>query len=527
MTQEGHPIIFPPTFLPLMPCHKNKELCLVRVHLGSARASSLQPARIIPLLLAGTLALSIGTAGHNLSSHVSFIPEAAQQVASVTAPVVNQIAESQTVQAAVTVASEVHEQVREIASSVNLKPEAVTREIELGSGETLASSLTNADVNPDDATAAMVALNKVYNHQKLKAGQEMTLAFTRLGSEETLTGVTFQPEPTKEVSIVREASGQFVGHVKTTPIERERFAVRGEIRSTLYEAGDREGVPHAVMAALLRAYAHAVDFQRDIHPGDKFEVLYDQPTAKDGKPVGQGVIIYAALEINGKVKPLYRVTFADGAVDYFDERGQSVKRALLRTPVDGAHVTSGFGMRMHPLLGYSKMHQGIDFGAAPGTPIFAAGAGVVEEAGFKGAYGRFILLRHNGRVETAYAHMSRFARGIYSGARVNQGDVIGFVGTSGRSTGPHLHFEVRVAHRQVNPLSVNMPTGRVLQGKLLAQFREGQAKIKQEFSSLLTKDVAPNLAQTTPSSGIIKASASAPGFASNKPASACGLRGGC
>jgi murein DD-endopeptidase MepM/ murein hydrolase activator NlpD len=276
-----------------------------------------------------------------------------------------------------------------------------------------------------------------------------------------------------------------------TPIERERIAARGEIRSSLYAAGAREGVPRSVMAAMIRAYSHAIDFQRDLHPGDKFEVLYDQPTAHDGTPVGQGVIIYAAIQLGAKVLPLYRVTFGDGTVDYFDERGKSVKRALLRTPVDGARMTSGFGMRMHPLLGYSKMHQGVDFGAPTGTPIFAAGSGVVEESGWKGSYGKFVLLRHNGRLETAYAHMSRYARGVYPGARVNQGDVIGFVGTTGRSTGAHLHFEVRVDRHQINPLSVNMPTGRVLEGQALAQFKRGQTRIRQEFSTLLGKEDAP------------------------------------
>jgi len=278
------------------------------------------------------------------------------------------------------------------------------------------------------------------------------------------------------------------------------------------------------MAAMIRAYSHAIDFQRDVHPGDKFEVLYDQPTAHDGTPVGQGVIIYAAIEVAGKVKPLYRVTFGDGTVDYFDEKGASVKRALLRTPVDGARMTSGFGMRMHPLLGYSKMHQGVDFGAPTGTPIFAAGSGIVAESGFKGSYGRYIRLRHNSKVDTAYAHMSRFARGIYPGAHVNQGDVIGFVGTSGRSTGAHLHFEVLVAGHQVNPLSVNMPMGRVLEGQALGQFRQGQTKIKQEFLNLLAKDNGPVKADAGASSssaptasaedktGVVKAKAVRPAY---------------
>ena len=498
---------------------------MIRVHLGSARASSLQPGRIAPLLLTGIAAFAIGAAGHAAFPKFS-APLASETVLVAAAtPAVNGIARSAPVRAAVTAAAEVHQEVRQMAAAVASKPESVTREVEMAKGDSFASMLTDADVSPEDAQMVAAALNKVYDHQKLKAGQEVTLSFSRLGSEETLTGVTFQPEPTKEVSINRDANGRFAGRLSITPLERQRFAVRSEINSSLYEAGARQGVPRSVMAALLRAYAHEVDFQRDIHPGDKFEVLYDQPTAKDGTPVGQGVIIYAALQIGGKIKPLYRVTFADSTVDYFDERGQSVKRALLRTPVDSAHVTSGFGMRLHPLLGYSKMHQGVDFGAAPGAPIFAAGSGTVEGVGFKGSYGRFILLRHNGRIETAYAHMSRFARGIYQGAHVNQGDVIGFVGASGRATGPHLHYEVRIAHHQANPLSINMPVGRVLEGKLLSQFKNGQAKIKQEFAGILTKD-SPKSADHSGNPNIIKASASAPAFG-NKPAASCGLRGGC
>lgn len=494
---------------------------MVKIQLGSVRANSLRTSRTVPLLLSGLLLFGIGTAGHAIFPHVT---KPAAVIVAAAAPIVSQIANSAPAQA-------VAEASAAATAFVAPKQESVTREVELASGHSFAAMLTDADVAPEDALAVASALNQVFDHRQLKAGTEVTLAFTHMGNEETLSGVTFQPSPTKEISITRTADGKFAGNVKTTPVERERVAAQAEIRDSLYEAGEREGVPHAIMAALIRAYSHAVDFQRDIHPGDKFEVLYDQPTAQDGTPVGQGVIIYAALQIGSKVMPLYRVTFGDGTVDYFDERGQSIKRALLRTPVDGARVTSGYGMRMHPLLGYSKMHQGVDFGAAPGTPIFAAGSGTVEEAGFKGSYGRFVLLRHNGRTETAYAHMSRFARGMYPGAHVNQGDVIGFVGATGRATGPHLHFEVRVDHHQVNPLSVNMPVGRVLEGQTLAQFKQGQAKIKHEFVTLLTKDTPPNTVIKTETSSpanhaVTKVSATAPAFA-DKPTSSCGLRRGC
>lgn len=361
-----------------------------------------------------------------------------------------------------------------------------TREGEIDEGQTFADML--ADQGVDDATAddAMNALAAVYDLRHLQAGQDVTLNFMRSGNNETLMSAVFQPDDMHEMTVARQsATAPFKGSVRNIPVTRQRIAAEVTIRTTLYEAGDRAGVPHSVMAALIRTYAHDVDFQRDIQPGDSFEVLYDQPTTAKGRAVGEGTIIYAALHVDGRTRPVFRATFSDGTVDYFDERGQSVRRALLRTPVAAARITSGFGMRMHPLLGYSKMHKGVDFGAAIGTPIFAAGDGTVEEIGFKNGYGRYIRIRHGGSMGTAYAHMSRFNANLYRGARVRQGEVIGYVGMSGRATGPHLHFEVLMNNQQVNPLSVKMPAGRMLDGKLLATFKEGEARIRQEFATLL------------------------------------------
>lgn len=452
---------------------------MVHLQLGSVRGSSLQSRRTASLLFAGLFALGIGTVGHHF---VPSLAAPAELFAQSARPVVAEIAASAPVKAMANVAGEVQDLAESVVSAT---PEQSTREVELGKGRTFPRMLIDTDIDSDEAFAAAAALNKVYDFKKLKAGQEFTLSITRTGDDETLMGLTFAPEPTKEVTVTRQPSGDYVAELRNTPLERQRVAARGEIQNSLYRAGAKQGVPRAIMAALIRAFSHEVDFQRDIHPGDKFEVLYDQPTAKNGSPIGQGVIIYAALIVNGKANPLYRVTFGDGAVDYFNEHGQSIKRSLLRTPVEGAKITSGFGMRMHPLLGYSKMHKGVDFGAPVGTPIYAAGAGAIEQADFDGSYGRLVVLRHTSDVETAYAHMSRFAKGVYPGARVNQGDVIGYVGTSGRSTGAHLHFEVRVNKQAVNPLNVSMPIGRVLKGKTLDQFESGQTKIKQEFKNLL------------------------------------------
>lgn len=365
-------------------------------------------------------------------------------------------------------------------------PQDLQREVELDEGQTFAGMLRDAGVPQADATAAMNALDKAHNLRLMKAGQIVSLNFIQTPRGEVLQSATFLPEATKEIVVRRESAdaAKFVADVRAIPLLKHRFVANAQIRSSLYEAGDRAGVPNAVMASLIRLYSHEIDFQRDIHPGDTFQVMYDQSLTRQGKIAGEGTIVYANMIVGGKEKILYRVTFSDNSYDYFDERGTSSRRSLLRTPVAVAHVTSGFGMRMHPILGYSKMHKGIDFGAPTGTPIFAAGSGVIDEIGFKNGYGRYIRIQHNGKYETAYAHMSRFNDSIRRGSKVVQGQVIGYVGMSGRATGPHLHYEVHVNGEQVNPMSVNLPVGRTLEGKLLTAFKQGQGKIRAEFDNL-------------------------------------------
>jgi murein DD-endopeptidase MepM/ murein hydrolase activator NlpD len=480
---------------------------LLKSPLGFVRADSLHAAPVFQMFMVGTLALGIGMSGHHrLKEHstlttVSAVPavirDAAKAATAIApAPVV---AVATAVTAAVTPA-----------------PESFTREAEIDDGQDFSDMLGDAGVSDADANAAQAALGKAYALNNLQAGQDVTLTFTRTADAEVFTGATFQPEDTREITLSRQADGSFTATSKVIPIIRERVAARGEIRTTFYDAGERAGIPHAIMAALIHVYAHDIDFQRDVHPGDSFEILYDQPKTTQGRPVGEGAIIYAAMHIGGETKPIYRVTFADKTVDYFDETGHSAKRALLRTPVAAAHITSGFGMRIHPILGYSKMHKGVDFGAPVGTPIFAAGSGTIEEIGFKSGFGRYIKIRHSGNLETAYGHMSRFNTKLYRGAHVNQGEVIAYVGMSGRATGPHLHFEVHVNGTQVNPLSVKMPTGRILEGDQLLQFKNGQTRIRDEFGGLIDKKDA----------GPVKVSAPAP-VSTQEPTPACGLRGGC
>ncbi len=364
---------------------------------------------------------------------------------------------------------ELDERHRSVASQTIAGVDRHTRAV--GRGDTLMDLLTNAAVPRNEASDAIAALRDVYDPNKLKVGQQVTVLFEpRRGGTRKFVGLEFQPSATRSVSIARKPDSGFASSQAEKAVTRQVVAAQGIIRSSLFEAGATAGVPTGVMMALIRDYSYEVDFQRDLQAGDRFEILYEKLVTADGATVGDGDVLYAALVLSGEEMPIYRHKSRDGRIDYYNRDGESIRRALLRTPIDGARITSGFGMRQHPILGYSKMHQGVDFGAPKGTPIYAAGRGVIEEVGPHGAYGNYIRIRHNTEMSTAYAHMSRFATSSKRGARVDQGDVIGYVGSTGRSTGAHLHYEVLKGGRQVNPRSVDLPTGEKLDGRELQDF---------------------------------------------------------
>ena len=207
-------------------------------------------------------------------------------------------------------------------------------------------------------------------------------------------------------------------------------------------------------------------------------MLYERVTDKGGRTIGTGDLVYTAMTLSGETLRLYRHQPEDASVaDFLNERGQSVRKALLKTPIDGARLTSGFGARLHPILGYTTMHRGVDFGAPSGTPIMAAGDGVIEKIGPAGGYGNYVLLRHTATYETAYGHMSRFAAGLHVGSHVRQGQVIGYVGSTGLSTGAHLHYEIMINGRFVDPMKIKLPRGRVLDGLTLTQFEKDREQL--------------------------------------------------
>jgi len=256
----------------------------------------------------------------------------------------------------------------------------------------------------------------------------------------------------------------------------------GVIKTSLLQGGASAGIPSAAMQEIIRAFSHNVDFQRDIHPGDTIEVLIDRNPAKPGKGKIKektgSTLRYAALTLGGKKHEIFRF---DGA--WYDASGKSIKKSLLATPVSVAQITSGFGMREHPVLGYNRFHRGVDFGASQGTPILAAGDGVVTFKGWKGGYGNFVTIRHNNTYETAYGHISRFGK-IQVGSRVKQGQPIAYVGMTGTATGPHLHYEVRMNGEQVNPTARQFNLASGLGGKQLAQFKNAKSRTLTELASL-------------------------------------------
>lgn len=354
----------------------------------------------------------------------------------------------------------------------------------VGDGETLAGVLATADVSANDIQSAVDAARDVYDPRKLRAGQFITLNFKPGAGAEgsAFQGFEIQADAEHLVTVARTADG-FSAQQAKLPVRTEVKAARGLIHNSLVESAAAAGVPYNVTAAMIRAFSYDVDFQRDIQPGDRFNVMFNTLVSDGGSRPGD--VQFAELILSGKSHAIYGVRREDGTVDFFSRDGKSIKKGLLKTPVDGARLTSGFGMRMHPILGYTRMHKGVDFGAPTGTPIYAAGEGVVEFSGWAGGYGRFVKIKHNPHMETAYGHMSRIALTTTVGRHVSQGQIIGYVGMTGDATGPHLHYEVLKDGSQVNPINVTIPANTGLEGGALVAFLKIADEREQRFAALI------------------------------------------
>jgi murein DD-endopeptidase MepM/ murein hydrolase activator NlpD len=373
--------------------------------------------------------------------------------------------------------------VTETASIPDLEPRRETVVLEKGSN--LMATLTATGLERTSAYNAIEALRDVFNPRKLRAGQEFDLVYAADGQDdiELLDQMSFQPDPETIVSVSRTDDGYQASSdkIELTPA---RNVASGTIEQSLFLAAERNGVPIPVLMELIELYSYEVDFQRDIQPGDSFEIMYQELKNDAGERVRFGDVLYASMTLSGHEVRLYSYTDSTGETDFYNQKGESYRRALMRTPINGARLSSGYGKRKHPILGYTKMHKGIDFAAPVGTPIFAAGNGTIAKIGRNGGYGNYIQIRHNDSYATAYAHMKGFAKGLKQGSRVKQGDIIGYVGTTGRSTGPHLHYEILQNNTQVNPIRVKMPSGKTLKGDELNRFLADSDVLRKQYAEL-------------------------------------------
>jgi murein DD-endopeptidase MepM/ murein hydrolase activator NlpD len=346
-------------------------------------------------------------------------------------------------------------------------------------GETFEEAVQRLGVAPAEAQQAVHALGQAFDTVNIKAGLAFEAAVARPRGRRgpvRLIGLSMRTGPATAITLSRTFDGALRLREMEEKIRAETTVAQGEMSDSLYASALAAGATPELTAEVVKLFAHQLDFSRDIKPGDKFRLVFDRKVTDSGRTVETGDLLYAEIGAKGKVTRFYRFQ-PPGASEaqFFDEFGKNIRGFLLRTPLDVVRITSGFGMRLHPILGYTRMHAGVDFGAPVGTPVYAAGDGLVEEARWAGGYGRYLKIRHNGQWETGYGHLSGWA--VRPGERVHQGQVVAYVGSTGESTGPHLHYEVIMNGQKINPKGAKVPQGTILAGRELVAFRAQEARV--------------------------------------------------
>ena len=282
---------------------------------------------------------------------------------------------------------------------------------------------------------------------------------------------------------IRKLNDSFLVKENIIKLNKKEVVVKSKIKNNLYSSAVNAGIEPNIIVEFARVFGFEVDFQRDIREGDWFEILYEKFEDDNNKIRDTGKIIYASMYVNREEINLYNFEY-NKFEEYYDIRGKSITKSLMKTPINGARLSSSFGMRKHPILGYNKMHRGTDFAAPSGTPIMASGSGTVTRARWCGGGGNCVKIKHNSTYETVYAHMKAFAKGVKEGRKVKQGQIIGYVGSTGLSTGPHLHYEVHVNGKKVNSQKLKLPSGKILKGEERKQFELERIKIDLKLSEL-------------------------------------------
>ena len=363
------------------------------------------------------------------------------------------------------------------------KQSAPILKVKIKYGDTLEKILRNNNFNNDEIFDAIKETKKVFNPKNIVQGQTILIKYQLINKKKKkIESITVPLEFNKKF-LLETSEGKFLAKIVSEKTIKRVIKRNGFITDSLYLSALRSGVDVKTITETIRIFSFSVDFQRDIWPKDTFEILYEEELLKyDTTRKESGNILYANLALKSGISlKLYRFENEKGEIEYFDETGKSAQKLLMKTPIDGARISSGYGKRKHPILGYNVAHRGVDFAAPKGTPVYAAGNGSIEEKGRKGAYGKYIRIRHANNYKTAYAHLSKFAK---TSGRVKQGQTIGYVGSTGRSTGPHLHYEIIKNGKRINPQRLKLPSGKKLKGKELKIFLEEKNKIDRRLDNL-------------------------------------------
>ena len=365
-----------------------------------------------------------------------------------------------------------------------VKQAAPTLKINVKSGDTLEKILKKIGFENQEIFEVIKETKKKFNPKNLIIGKEITIKYENKEKNNKSINSIFIPLEFNKNFYLEKIDENFVAEITSKKTQKRLVKKKGAISDSLYLSGLRTGVDKKAINEMIAIFSFSVDFQRDVWRNDNFEVLYEEEFIKYNKAnKNLGKILFANLELQslGSLK-LYRFESDKGKIEYFDENGKSAKKLLMKTPIDGARLSSGFGMRKHPIRGYMKKHQGVDFAAPTGTPIYAAGGGIIEmKQRYKG-YGKYIRIRHANGFKTAYGHMSKFNK--TPSGRVKQGSIIGYVGSTGNSTGPHLHYEVLKNNIRINPQKLKLPSGRKLKGDELQRFIETKNLIYRKLDGL-------------------------------------------
>ena len=357
----------------------------------------------------------------------------------------------------------------------NLEPRFKKIEHEINVGETFDQILEEYSVEKSEIKQIKKELGKKINLNKLDVNQKFS--FTIDQTNAVIKEFIFQTSNTEKIYLTREKeTDKFDQKILVTKLNKNIFYDESIILESLYKSASNQKIPASIIIEFARIYGFQVDFQRDIRKRDSFQIMYEVFLDDKKNIIETGNVLYANLKLSGEDNSLY---YFDSKKNegHYDKSGKSVQKALMKTPINGARLSSSFGMRKHPIDGFNKMHKGTDFAAPMGTPIMASGNGVIKKAGWCGGGGNCVVIKHNSTYQTVYAHMSKFAKGIRKGTRVKQGQTIGFVGSTGKSTGPHLHYEVIVNGKRINSQTLKLPSGKILKGNERKVFETKRIKL--------------------------------------------------